>query len=488
VKRDFDGVLTFAISDASRINAFVTCSGSRQCLLITVDMASKGRSTGFADANQLLEKAAVDDRMRLEDDPRWQVARRVAASRRFAKSRFLTSFILYICEKHILDQTNEITEQQIGESVFLRLRGYNPGEDNIVRNYARLLRQRLEEYFAHEGVDEKLRIVVPRGGYVPLFIEAGEQSSSVTEVTALNFQPIPINTPVSFVSEPTIIARSSWPLGILCVVLAVALVCVSLYRATFRPQQSVSDRFWSVFFSSKRDTLLVPADSGLVIYQNLTERMVPLAEYAGGEYQKNTVSPFGISPSIVNELGDRRYTSVVDLHLVSTISQLPVVVKNRLKIRYAREATLDDLKHSDVILLGSTFGNPWVELFQKDLNFQFEYDQKTGISFIRNLHPLDGERSQYETNQADPARSTFGLIAVTPNLDGTGHVLLIEGINMAGTEAAADYLFSDASAELMSRVVNAKGGILPFEVLLETSNIDANAPRPQIISQRIVRR
>jgi hypothetical protein len=77
------------------------------------------------------------------------------------------------------------------------------------------------------------------------------------------------------------------------------------------------------------------------------------------------------------------------------------------------------------------------------------------------------------------------VIAVTPNLDGTGHVLLIEGINMAGTEAAADYLFSDASTALLNRIFDAKGNMLPFEVLLETSNIGANAPRPQIISQRI---
>jgi hypothetical protein len=44
------------------------------------------------------------------------------------------------------------------------------------------------------------------------------------------------------------------------------------------------------------------------------------------------------------------------------------------------------------------------------------------------------------------------VIAVTSNLDGTGHVLLIEGINMAGTEAAADYLFSDASREFLSQI------------------------------------
>jgi hypothetical protein len=164
------------------------------------------------------------------------------------------------------------------------------------------------------------------------------------------------------------------------------------------------------------------------------------------------------------------------------------VVKNRFKVRSAREVTLDDLKQSNVILLGSIGANPWVELFQKDLNFRFEAQRNEDKIIIRNTHPMAGEKAFYETDQTDPARTTFGVIAVTSNLDGTGHVLLIEGINMAGTEAAADYLFSDASRAFFSQIFDSKGNMLPFEVLLETSNIGANAPRPQIISQRIVRR
>jgi len=418
----------------------------------------------------------------------------VAASKGFAKSRFLTSFVLYICEKYLLGQTGEITEQQIGEQVFRRPHGYSPGEDNIVRNYARLLRQRLEEYFTTEGIDETIRIVVPRGGYVPLFLEENmiigksKPEPFPAEVPPLEFASHSDAMPPREESRSLASGRSSWALKTLCAALSLALFLVSLREIHFRQQPSISDRFWNVFFSPARDTLLVPADSGLVIYQNLTKRRIPLAEYAGGEYQKHTVSPLGIDPAIVNELGGRRYTSVVDLHLVSAISQLPAIVKDRFKVRYAREVTLDDLKQSNVILLGSFNANPWVELFQKDLNFQFEPLQKEDKVVIRNIHPMAGEKAFYETDQTDPARTTFGVIAVTPNLDGSGHVLLIEGINMAGTEAAADYLFSDASRALLSQVFDAQGNMVPFEVLLETSNIGANAPRPQIISQRIVRR
>jgi hypothetical protein len=453
------------------------------------------RWRGVAKVERPSGTAVIDHVVRLEEDPRWDIARRVATSKGFAKSKFLISFILYICEKHLLDQTDEITEQLIGEHVFRRPRGYNPGEDNIVRNYARLLRQRLEEYFNGEGIDEAIRIAVPRGGYVPLFIEedkvVGEsrtQSAQVRMIEAgLSQQPEKNVAPtLNHIVPP---GRQSWGLRALCAALFVALVfAVARDVHIESSQQTASDRFWSVFFNPTRDTLVVPADSGLVIYQDLTKRRVSLAEYATGEYRKHSITPVGMDPAMANELGGRRYTSVVDLHLVSSISQLPAVVKDRFKVRYAREVTLDDLKQSNVILLGSFNSNPWVELFQKDVNFQFESSPKSDDVVVHNIHPIAGEKAFYETNQTDPARSTFGVIAVTPNLDGTGHVLLIEGINMAGTEAAADYLFSDASAPLLRQIFDPKGNILPFEVLLETSNIGANAPRPRIVSQRILQR
>jgi hypothetical protein len=457
---------------------------------VTVEKTSITSLASFAEANRPSGTTAADQTALLEKDTRWQVASRVAASKGFAKSKFLVSFILYICEKYLLDQTEEITEQQIGEQVFRRPQGYNPGEDNIVRNYARLMRQRLEEYFAGEGAHEAIRIVVPRGGYVPLFIEDTVIGNGKPDPTSVETPQRDVNEPLPrpFQSQLVPPGGSSWVLKALCAALLLAVCALSFHDIHLRPERSISDRFWMVFFSPTRDTLLVPADSGLVIYQNLTKRWVSLAEYASGEYQEHTVSPLGIDPAIVNELGGRRYTSVVDLHLASSIAQLPVVVKDRFKVRYAREVTLDDLKQSNVILLGSIDANPWVELFQKDLNFRFEPQQREDKVVIRNVHPIVGEKASYETDQTDPARRTFGVIAVTPNLDGTGHVLLIEGLNMAGTEAAADYLFSDASRPLLSQVFDSKGNVLPFEVLLETSNIGANAPRPQIVSQRIGRR
>lgn len=71
-------------------------------------------------------------------------------------------------------------------------------------------------------------------------------------------------------------------------------------------------------------------------------------------------------------------------------------------------------------------------------------------------------------------------------MDGTGHVLIIQGTGMAGTEAAADYVLSQ---EELTSLLKAKGATtepLPqFEILLETSNLNGNSPKSKLVAMRI---
>ncbi len=110
-------------------------------------------------------------------------------------------------------------------------------------------------------------------------------------------------------------------------------------------------------------------------------------------------------------------------------------------IRYARDLRMDDLRSGNAILLGSIDSNPWTELFQEQLNFRFSYNPKTDASpVIINQHPLAGEQSIYANDHVGSWHNTFGAIAYQSGLDGTGHVLLVGGLTMAGTQAAADFL------------------------------------------------
>lgn len=104
-----------------------------------------------------------------EIDPREELVRRVANSITFEKSPKLREFLLYVCRCALDDQPAAATELQVGINVFRRPAGYNPNDDNIVRSQARLLRLKLEHHFAHEGHDEPVVIVIPKGRYLPSF-------------------------------------------------------------------------------------------------------------------------------------------------------------------------------------------------------------------------------------------------------------------------------------------------------------------------------
>src|SRR5258708_33735872 len=85
------------------------------------------------------------------DDPKWELALRIADSKTFEKSPKLREFLLYVCQKSLQNELGELREPRIGHNVFGRRVDYNAGDDNIVRVEARLLRKRMQEYFRNEG-------------------------------------------------------------------------------------------------------------------------------------------------------------------------------------------------------------------------------------------------------------------------------------------------------------------------------------------------
>lgn len=104
-------------------------------------------------------------------DPRWELAQRVASSNLFKKSPRLRQFLLFVAEKAVTGHEGEISEYEIGWKVFERGSNYNPVDDSIVRSAARQLRAKVKEYFETEGIGESLIVEIPKGGYVPIFIQ-----------------------------------------------------------------------------------------------------------------------------------------------------------------------------------------------------------------------------------------------------------------------------------------------------------------------------
>ena len=210
-----------------------------------------------------------------------------------------------------------------------------------------------------------------------------------------------------------------------------------------------------------------------------------LADYVTGTYLTGPRSIAGIDARNWQDLRTQRYTSVVDLNIAVSLSHLPEFSPDRAAIRYSRDLSLDDLKHDNAILLGSIHTNPWIELFQNQLNFSLEYHPEVNDSLVINRHPLSGESPVYKNAWADASHRTYAVLAFVPSLDRSGNVVLVEGLTMAGTQAAADLLLNQPVLNPILRKAQRKdGSIRSFELLLETTGIGSNAPGARVIAER----
>ena len=408
----------------------------------------------------------------LDSDPRWQAVQRVVASRSFSKAARLSTFLIYVADRALRGREDEITEQQVGVHVFGRPTDYNPGDDNIVRGSARQLRQRLALFYQEEGQGETIRIEVPRGGYVPVFetIAADAPRLAPAEV-----RDEPVKRPAG--------TAHIWRIWKLAVLGAMLFTLGGWFALRTRPP--ASDKLWRSLFAKDHETFLVPGDSGFVMFQNLTGKSVHIADYASGSYRLGLSETKAIDPATVENIGTRRYTSISDLKFAARLARLPQVVPDRFEIRYARDLRIDDLKKANAVIVGAPQGNPWVELFDKDLNFHIDSDEVARTLTVVNKMPLPGEPKGYTYWIQDPNHRAFATVALTSNLDKTGRVLIVEGTTMAGIDAGADFLFNDALlGPVVQEATNPDGSLKKFEVVLETRNIASNGLSVQVVAKR----
>jgi hypothetical protein len=414
---------------------------------------------------------------------------RIVASPYFVKSDRLCSFLTYICELSLTGRNDEINEVNIGARLFGRP-DYDPSIDGIVRSHASRMRQRLEQYFSQEGAEEPIRLTIPKGAYIPVFelrpCTLAAPEGVVLEALPISPEPVAANQEVQ-----TQDAGSHWTVRILAVALGLACLII-LYMLPLAHRVAAasspgpdSHPFWRSFFGSGHHTLVVCSDTSLATLQDVTGQRVGLSDYLNANYRMRFAPPQGTTMEVARDLGSRRYTAIADVGILTRFYQLAGPHPDRLQYRYARDVRPDDLKEGSTILIGSTYSDPWVGIFDAHMNFVFQDDLQHRIVAIVNRSPQPGELGQYEYNQSDAAHKIFGVVALRPNLRGSGKVLILEGTSMAGTEAAADFVFDNTLLlPFLSKIQNHDGSIPYFEVLLQSSNMNGSASQLRIIAYR----
>lgn len=357
--------------------------------------------------------------------------RRICNSSGFRKSKRLQEFVQYICVKWTVGESGQIHERQIAVDVFGRdSLAYDPSSDNTVRVQARILRQKLAEYFAGEGAEEPVILEIPKGGYVPTLVTR----ESISPLAAL---PRPDNT------ELSVIEHRAWnPVFLVVLVLLGVSLCVNgiLLLRRFGPVGSgMPDRkesLTSLVIGPGRSTLVVVPDTGYVVTQVLSGRTLSLESYGEAAWRstllEDKTSPIG--REFWGYMLSRRFTDIFAADFYGQLVRSMPTESSGLELRHPRTLRLQDFEGRNAILLGSPRSNPWAQGFADRLTFRFEA-QPGGREFIANGKPRPGEP---EVFSAEPLKLGSGvclaILGVIPNPHPPGRLMFIAGTTASVTD------------------------------------------------------
>jgi hypothetical protein len=414
----------------------------------------------------------------------------VASSAYFSKSARLREMFIYVCDRVLDHEVDEIHEQEVGRRVFGRPPDYDTSADNTVRVHASMLRKRVDQYFATEGCSEPIVIEIPRGNYAPVFRER-----RTVPVVAEFPAPAEPAAPGPAVSS----SKWSWKIWLpagLAVIFAV--VSVSLYLQNRRLQASrllasapTVKQFWSQVIQPNRSTDVVLGDATLALFEERTGRPVQLSEYFDRSYlnkASDRETAAKMDPDLAKVLLLKREANYGDVALLAQIADLAHAEQSDTKVRFAREYSFREIKADNAVLLGNLAVNPWVEPFQSRQTLHWKYDADRGNYFPVDTTATASDQEKYHgPPQPGQAAEGYAVVALLPNMGGSGNVLILSGTGGTAMIGAIGFL-SDEHAMSQLRTQLSAGGNAPFPYFEALLRIGSRNTLPRDSSVLIARR
>lgn len=400
----------------------------------------------------------------------------------------MRAFLLYITEHALAGATEKLKEQSIGAEALGRKPDYDTADDNIVRVRAHELRGRLQKHFASQGIDEPVVITLPRGSYVPEFLprKVAMPDSAAESQTS---------EPAQRGTDNSISALQRYWLPLVAILLITALVSAALTSFALRessragvvgPNDAIHD-FWGQFFTKPSQGLkIVYADTSFALWQDMNDKTLNLGDYLSHRY-------LDVPNDKLGEVAARRATSPADLEVSVHLAALAGEFGSQVILQYARNANAEFFDHGSIVLIGSHRSNPWVEVYEPNLNFELGQDPHSGAPVFRNRSPRPHEALAYSIpamldTEGDEAKelTSYGVLALLKGCGDHRFFVLDEGLNMQATEAVGDVITDPQRLDAFLRSVGHRFGtnVTPFEALIQMKSLPGGYDAPRVISFR----
>ena len=355
----------------------------------------------------------------------------------------LHSLLVYLGTRALEEPAEPVKEYTIGVDALGKPSGYDPRIDPTVRVEVAKLRKKLDEYYRRNGHLHSTRMVIPKGGYLPVFVETPPDSARVV--------PLPGSA-------------GWWVAGAVVAAAIITLGFLALRKpAGLAPEL---EAFWAPHLTDKTPTLIVYGAplfirTGTSFYRNTR---VNRPEDIDGNVETGKILD-ALKPQAVRQV--YHFTGVGEVEALFHLTRLLAAHGAALTVERSNSVGWEDLKGKHTIFLGGRKFNPQIPELPYKPAFEAAEHQ------ITNLKPEPGEPAEFPTVNLAPGGEAFeryALISVYPCFTPGTRLLTLECSSTDGTLAAAEFLTRpDLVAHLIGHGVPLKperGVFRAFQVVI----------------------
>lgn len=423
---------------------------------------------------------------------------RILHSRVLQGSESLVALLRYLVREEVADPDIQIRESEIAQKVFGCGSDFDSRTNSVVRVQTKRLRTKLQEYYETEGASDRVFIDLPKGHYKVAFSYVQQKDeTSFTQDAQAEAGATPDSSPSEAASQTPARKADIWKLISIPVVViltvAVALLALSNINLRKQAQEAVPPVgketdygfVWSPFLNSNAPTLTVLSNPPVYRFLNNSDppavskdslQITTEQTQMLGEVLKNKlVMKQNRAPRLV--LSTANYTGIGEAIGLYHLTSLFKTAGKDLTLKQSRTISAEDLKNHNVILLGSTWVNDWVEKLPVKESFVYGVNAS-----IENRDPQPGEEREYRpryNQQTGEVEEDYALITVKPGLTGEHRLMILAGILSEGTQAAVEYVTRKDYLSILNQRLQSmpgEGGPPKYYQALLKVNVDNGIP------------
>jgi hypothetical protein len=366
----------------------------------------------------------------------------------FQNSKRYSSFVKFIVSHTLSGEHDSLKERIIGIEVFGRPASFETSMDSIVRVTATEVRRRLTLYYSEAEHEQELRIELPTRSYIAEFT-----------------LPPPPKEASAAPPEPKQSPRLS--LWLTMALLCLCLLSFAAYRLLARP--TTIDRFWAPMLNYQGT---IPISVGTLTTQNsglqIPETKLPMLTSG------LTISGYLPSQLVFAARGD----------LTAAIAAAAFLGHDNkvCELQIAQNATLEDMKHQPVFIIGS-MNNEWAVRLGYNLRYHFQSSEDTNVRWIEDTaNPANRNWLVDRLAPYDRDRKEYAVITRALNLSTGQWWIGVAGLTGLGTSVAQQSIMDP-------KLMSALGERLPkdwdkknLQVILEVNIVKESPGTPQVVA------